>query len=124
MNISAKIDFSGLDEALTDQLNARMELIEENLSDAADVVLNAAKTSKAFKDKIGNLRKSIKKRKSKFPDGGYIVFAGRGTKGKGNHAHLVEFGHIASNGVRVAPRPFLRQALEKGISFLRAKVSS
>ena len=128
MNITAKITTSQMYEGLEEQLLQRMELIDDALSDAADIVHREAKTTSAFQDKTGNLRKSIKKRKSKFEDGGYIVYTARGTKGSGNHAHLIEFGHVMvawgkRTGKRVAPRPVFRPALEKGISFLRAKVS-
>lgn len=30
----------------------------------------------------------------------------------GSHAHLLEFGHLAVNGVHVAPRPFMRPAFD------------
>lgn len=40
----------------------------------------------------GNLQMSIKARKSKFKDGGWIVTAGGGGGDKGHHALLVEFG--------------------------------
>ena len=63
------------------------------------------------------LRKSIRVRKSKFEDGGYIVVA------SAPHAHLVEYGHaLVKNGKtigRVAPRPFLRKAKDQNIEAAR-----
>ena len=97
-----------------------IEAIDANLNIVADVVEQNAKTTSAFIDKTGNLRDSIQKKKSKFPDGGHIVKASGGNKKKGYHAHLVEFGHIQIppgklEGGRVPAHPFLRPALEDGI---------
>lgn len=99
--------------------------IDSNLEDTANYVLNEAEQSLEFKDKTGNLRRSIRLKKSKFLDGGYIVIASGKNKSKsirGFHAHFVEFGHVEvlfgrPTGRRVPPHPFLRQALEKGIRF-------
>ena len=99
--------------------------IDSNLEDTANYVLNEAEQSLEFKDKTGNLRRSIRLKKSKFMNGGYIVIASgkKNSKSiKGFHAHLVEFGHVEvlfgrPTGRRVPPHPFLRQALEKGIRF-------
>lgn len=85
--------------------------IQENARKIAQLIAKEAKSSTSFKDQSGNLRKSIKAKKSRFEDGGYIVKAG----GKGaRQAHLVEFGY---GGPKPAPpKPFLRPALDKNIN--------
>lgn len=120
-NIYVK-DIDGLDEQLEDIITA----IDSNLEETAGYVFAEAKQTLAFKDKTGNLRKSIRLKKSKFEDGGYIVKATGGGGEKGYHAHLVEFGHVMfidgrPTGKRVPPHPFLRPALEKGIRYAVGK---
>ena len=105
-------DLDGLDAAVSEIMTA----IDQDLESVADHVLSEAETTTAFYDKIGNLRKKIQLKKSKFEDGGYIVQA------RAPHAHLVEFGHVMyihgkSTGKRVPPHPFLRPALAKGIIY-------
>ena len=105
----SRVALADLDAALEEILVA----VDADLSGIADYVEAEAKTTAQFVDKTGNLRKTIKKRKSKFPEGGYIVVA------TAPHAHLVEFGHAMwVKGVYVKdyvkPRKFLRQAKEKG----------
>jgi len=102
------------------QLSEVLEAIDQNLNEVANFVLAEAKASTGFSDKTGNLRASIKKRKSRFEDGGYIVFARGAKDAKGYHAHNVEFGHVMIawgkvTGKRVPAHPFLRPAKEKGI---------
>lgn len=98
--------------------------IDANLSEIAEHVKSEAKTTAEFIDRSKNLRNSIRKRKSRFIDGGYIVFATGKNKdeAKGYHAHLVEYGHVmlttkgeATKLGRVPARPFMRKALESGI---------
>ena len=105
----SRVALADLDAALDEILVA----VDADLSGIADYVEAEAKTTARFADKTGNLRKTIKKRKSKFPEGGYIVVA------TAPHAHLVEFGHAMwVKGVyvkdHVKPRRFLRKAKEKG----------
>lgn len=105
----SRVALADLDAALDEILAA----VDADLSGIADYVEAEAKTTARFADKTGNLRKTIKKRKSKFPEGGYIVVA------TAPHAHLVEFGHAMwVKGVyvkdHVKPRKFLRTAKEKG----------
>ena len=117
--MSAKVslkDIDQLDVAMADILKA----VDRRLEDTAEVVEREAKTTSSFTDKGGKLRKSISKQKSKFEDGGWIVVA------RAPHAHLVEYGHVKflwgrPTGERVAPHPFLRPALEKGIRYAVAK---
>jgi hypothetical protein len=116
-------------------LSANKERVDDLLKDVAKFVRDEAKRTSAFTDKTGNLRKSIGMRKSKFIDGGYIVKAsGRnrmeGAEGaRGFHAYLVEFGHVKvvygkRTGGRVAPRPFMRPALDMGINYAASKIRS
>jgi hypothetical protein len=104
------INMDGIDV----QIDEIVRAIEHNLGEVASVVLSEAKRSSEFADKTGKLRRSLKKRKSKFEHGGFIVFS------KAPHAHLVEFGHVQIPpgdlpGRRVPPHPFMRSALEQGI---------
>lgn len=105
----SRVALADINAALDEILAA----VDADLSGIADYVEAEAKTTARFADKTGNLRKTIKKRKSKFPEGGYIVVA------TAPHAHLVEFGHAMwVKGVyvkdHVKPRKFLRIAKEKG----------
>lgn len=109
-------NIDGLDAQLADVMLA----IDQNLEETAKYVESEAKITSAFQDKTGKLRKTIKIKKSKYEDGGYIVMA------RAPHAHLVEFGHVLIawgrvTGKRVPPHPYLRPALEKGIRFAVGK---
>ena len=121
--IKARVSLEDM-EGFDAQYDEVVDAITANLSEVADVVLAAAKTSTAFRDKTGNLRMSIRKRKSRFENGGFIIMA-RGsnkTGDKGYHAHLVEFGHVMIDHKgrvtklgRVPAHPFMRPAKEQGI---------
>ena len=109
-------EIDGIDAAV----NEIVQALDGQLEDVAGLVEQEAQGTAAFVDKTGKLRKTIKKLKSKFDKGGWIV------KASGPHAHLVEYGHFAIppgklEGGRVPPHPFLRPALEKGIAFAVAK---
>ena len=99
--------------------------INENAKQIARQIAADAKASTAFKDYKGTaresewskktwgpnarkLRKSIRAKKSKFEDGGWIVMA------TAPHAHLIEYGHGGPNPA--PPHPFLRPALYKNIA--------
>jgi HK97 gp10 family phage protein len=126
----ATVRLDNIDGGLTDQFGNVLAYVDKILSDTALVVRDDAKNSTAFKDKTGNLRKSIRKRKSKFINGGYIVVAtGRHVSGgeKGFHAHLVEYGHAKvlwgrRTGGRVPPHPFMRPAVQKGVTYLASRI--
>lgn len=101
-------------EGFDAQIDEVMEAIQANLKEVAEVVKVEAQTTSVFADKTGTLRKSIKLKKSKFEDGGYIVFT------KAPHSGLVEFGHVLiawgnNTGRRVQPYPFMRPSVDKGI---------
>ena len=113
---SSRTDLSELGKALA-EIEA---FVDANLSDVATAVKAAAKASAEFVDDDGLLRKSIKKKKSRFENGGYIVYS------KAPHAHLVELGHVMIawgrvTGKRVKPHPFLRKARNAGIAAAMAK---
>lgn len=105
-----RFDLSGFDETV-DQI---LEIIDQNVSEIASLVESSARSTSAFADKTGKLRGSIKKKKSKFEYGGYIVVA------RAPHAHLIEYGHVMIawgriTGKRVPAHPFMRPAKEKGL---------
>ncbi len=111
-------NINGLDAQFEEVIAA----IEANLEEVADYTLQEAVTTEAFVNRKNDLRPSIKKLKSKFENGGYIIRASGKGKDKGYHAHLVEFGHVmlTHSGMptklrRVPPHPFMRPAAEKGI---------
>jgi hypothetical protein len=104
-----RFDLSQFDRQLADYINQNAEVIAKR-------VAATARASRAFKDKTGRLRKSIRAKKSRFADGGWIVTAG----GKGAaHAHLVEYGHGGKKPA--AKKPFLRPALAAAIDEARAQ---
>lgn len=84
--------------------------IDSDLGGIAAQVFEKAKSSTAFRDKTGRLRQSIWIYRSKYKDGGYVVYV------KAPHSHLVEFGHavVTKDGKvlehRVPGKFFLRKA--------------
>lgn len=118
-----KIDVELKEVNIDAQMHELVKAIDANLNVVAKEVYVEAKKSTAFEDKTGNLRRSITKRKSRFENGGYIVFAkgsNRSKRLKGYHAHLVEKGHVMflrgkPTGRRVPPHKFLEPALKKGM---------
>jgi hypothetical protein len=103
------------------KFNVELEkYLDENCEDIAEHIKIDAKASTSFKDKTGRLRKSIKKKKSKFPGGGYIVKAG----GKGAmQAWLVEHGHKGNSlfPQGAPPHPYLKPALDRNIAYAQQK---
>lgn len=86
------------------------EFLDDKCMKIANNIKNDAKTTTAFIDKSGRLRASVKRRKSKFDGGGYMVKAG----GKGAmQAWLIEHGHGGLHPA--APHPFLKPALDRNI---------
>ena len=84
------------------------ELAEFINSNSLEIAKQIAKDAKASVNVVtGNLKKSIRAKKSKFEDGGAIVQSGA------QHSHLVEFGHGGPHPA--PPHPYLRPALEKNI---------
>jgi len=98
-----------------EEFNKELEVwIDDNCEVIAKQIASDAKNGADFIDRTGNLRKSIKAKKSKFPDGGWIAKAG----GKGaKQAWLIEHGH---GGPRpAAAHPFLEPARVKNIEFAK-----
>ena len=61
--------------------------IDSALGTVAAQVYEKAKATTAFRDKTGKLRRSIWIYRSKYENGGYVIYV------KAPHSHLVEFGH-------------------------------
>lgn len=104
-------------EGFDSQFDDVFEAIEANLGEIASIVKTEADNTAEFVDKTGKLRKGNRKSKSRFEDGGYIVY------NREPHAHLVEYGHVmltskgeATKLGRVPAHPFMRKALEAGIA--------
>ena len=118
--IRARVAFADMEKDLAAAYSEIMAVVDANLQKVAKVVHDEAVATTEFKDKTKNLRNSIKLKKSKFKDGGYIVSARGKNEDKGYHAHLVEFGHVMIawgrvTGRRVEPHKFMRKAKEAGI---------
>jgi len=112
--IRAEISVGNLQKEFDVALGDILEAIDKNLEAVADTVFQDAKATSAFRDRSGRLRRSIKLKKSKYKDAGYVVAA------TGNHAHLIEYGHVLIawgrvTGKRVSARPYMRPAKEKGV---------
>lgn len=115
--IKARVRLENMDafDASIDEVRRAVD--EYGIEPAADIVKEEADATAEFADKTGKLRKGNKKRKSKFEDGGFIVY------NRQPHAHLVEFGHVMLDKAgdptklkRVPAHPFMRRALEKSIA--------
>lgn len=121
----ASVTLSNFDEGIRSQVEANKDVIDDFLRGVAKQTATNARRTAAFVDKTGNLRRSIRMKKSKFVDGGFIVTAtGRG-KDKGYHAALVEFGHgIKNSDKRVPPHPFLRPAVEAARDSAKIKIGN
>ena len=97
------------------------EHLDEKCKEIAIQIKKDAKTgtylsARKFKDLSTRLRKSIKIKKSKYDDGGYIVKAG----GRGAmQAWLIEHGHagVTPAHKRIPPYPYLGPALRRNIKF-------
>lgn len=101
-----EIDTSKFEKELSDYLIENAEIIARQIA-------KDAKNTTAFQDDTGRLRKSIKAKKSRYADGGWIVKAG----GKGAYqAWLIEHG-----SQKMPAKPYLRPALEKNINFAKQK---
>ena len=122
MTVDVKFDLTEFEKKLADHIN-------ENAEQIARQIATDARATTAFKDYKGTsresswskktwgenarrLRRSIKAKKSKYEDGGWIVQA------TAPHAHLIEYGH---GGPMPAPaKSFLRPALNANIAAARA----
>ena len=129
MKMLGSVATKDLDAGFQKQLDANMLDIDKFLNKVALYIAKDARNTSAFIDRTGNLRKSIRKKKSKFEDGGYIVVASgkNTTDSKGWHAHLIEFGHRKfihgkDTGEFVPPNPFMRPAVQKGGRYAAALI--
>lgn len=114
-----------LDDEFTQLLKECVGEIDDILKETAQETGFIARRTSEFEDKSGKLRNSIVVKKSKFPDGGWIVIT------YAEHAHLIELGHllvrISKSGVvnvikHVAARPFMRKAAAEGERLMIAKL--
>jgi len=71
--------------------------LNKGTNKVANKIKRDALNTVEFDDHTYNLRKSITKRKSKFKNGGYIVYA------DAPHAHLIEYGHLLVKGGSISP---------------------
>ena len=94
------------------------DYLDENAKKIATDIRIDAKATADFIDRTGKLRRSIKVKKSKFDDGGYIVKAG----GKGAmQAWLIEHGRSPGDGYPGSKaKPFLKPALDRNIQAAKA----
>ena len=117
------VDFPDDFRDILGQIN---QAIQDSALEIASVIAEDAQASSAFRDYTGTARESewhkkhfpnartlrpnIKAKKSKYVDGGAIVYA------SAPHAHLVEFGHVMVVRGKVVgevpPHPFLRPATQ------------
>jgi HK97 gp10 family phage protein len=110
MTFRVEINTKEFEQRLQEHLDEKCKIIADQIK--VDAKTGAYMAERKFKDITGALRKSIKTKKSKYDDGGYIVKAG----GRGAmQSWLIEHGH---GGPRPAPAfPFLKPALDKNIRF-------
>jgi len=86
INVKTAIN-DDVERAFFQKFNA---LTEEIYKDMATSCASYARGN--INNVTGNLEMSIKAKKSKYKDGGWICMAASGKEGKGNHAFLVEYG--------------------------------
>ena len=99
MSAEVKIDTKQFEQELAGFINENCMEIAQQIAKDARASVNVV---------TGNLRKSIRAKKSKFEDGGAIVVA------TAPHAFIIEYGR------KNAPAyPYLRPALEKNINLAR-----
>lgn len=118
-----KVDWPSDIELDADMIPLRNALFER-VDEIAEDVVDEARRSTAFKDKTGDLRKSIKVVKKKRRDDGEDTYVAATDPA----SHLVEFGHVQTNRKKevighVPAHPFLRPALEKVINKLRSELA-
>jgi hypothetical protein len=100
------IDTSKFELELAKFINENSETIAKDIARDAKASVNVV---------TGNLKKSIRAKKSKYEDGGWIVQA------TAPHAHLLEFGWKTSHkGPSETAKPFLRPALDRNIERAKA----
>lgn len=94
--------------------------IDSALGKVAAQVYEKAKATTAFRDKTGKLRRSIWIYRSKYENGGYVIYV------KAPHSHLVEFGHVqvAKDGKTVLKQVPGKHFLRKARNAVRRKVDA
>jgi hypothetical protein len=106
VEVKVSLDTSKFELELAKFINDNAESIAKDIAADARASVNVV---------TGNLRKSIKAKKSKFEDGGWIIQA------TAPHASLLEFGWKTSKkGPSETAKPFLRPALDRNIERAKA----
>ena len=104
--VRAQMQFVGVKELLAniDQLPGKLEkfVLADGLKAGADVVRDQARQTAEFEDDTGELRKTIRSRKSRAKVSAQVLAGGR----RGSYAFFVEYGTIHR-----APQPYLESAL-------------
>lgn len=109
----ANIELTGVDEILNklQQIGANVGKLENKaLKNAAEHVLEDARATNAFKNRIGKLRKGLKITNVKKKDGMKYILVGvdRGDNSEVFYGKFIEFGTS-----KMPARPFLQPAYEK-----------
>jgi len=114
---SLKIDWQ--DEELLSKLE---DIVDQVTGQAAELAFRTADALVPVD--TGELRASIDLAKSKYENGGYIVFVSRPTKDDAIKFNSIEFGKTCPDGTYVPPQPFMRPAIKKVRSVLRKNMQS
>ena len=103
--VRVNLDTDKIDQMIAEFINENSEAIAKQIAADAKAIIKSAQKPI---DRTGNLRRGIRARKSKYPDGGWIVQA------TAPHSFIIEKGR--SN----APAyPYLTPALDKNIAAAR-----
>lgn len=122
--MGTELQVTGLNELFA-QLEEKEKSVkktqEEAIKKCAQLILDDAKATTAFKDRTGTLRKSLKmSRIKKSKDGDVSVYIGDIDK-KAFYAKFIEFGYS-----RMPARPFLQPALQRNerqiLQIIRRKI--
>ena len=120
--MARNIQISGLADAVMDTLEEYADLAAEDVKqavkDAGDVVKNDIR-SHAPKD-TGDYAKSWAVKKMKETSSSLTVAVH--SRNRYQLAHLLEFGHARRGGGRVAARPHIASAEQKGMEYLEEEI--
>ncbi|MDT8718985.1 HK97 gp10 family phage protein [Clostridium sp. 19966] len=117
--MSADFEVEGLESLLNKLANMGkngVNIQDNALVEAAQPILTDAKNTKAFEDRTGKLRESLKISKVKKNKDGKFVWVGDIDK-KANYSWYVEYGDS-----KRLPRPFLKPAYEKNKGQILEKI--
>jgi HK97 gp10 family phage protein len=109
---SLKIDWN--DESLMSRI---ADILDEVTGNAAELAFRTADSLVPVD--TGELRNSLEVSKSKYKNGGHIVFSRIRTKDEAIKFNSIEFGKVTPNGTYVPPQPFMRPAIRRVRRVLR-----